>query len=65
MVAPRITPQNRGIYIIVVIMLGLITLGSLGTTAILSFEGRTIPDSITNLGFVALGALGSLFSNHS
>lgn len=60
--ALHITKENKIIYLTVVWMLGLIVLASMAGIIVLSYVEKEIPQALIALGSVAVGALGSLFT---
>ncbi|MBP9726694.1 MAG: hypothetical protein KBD83_04440 [Gammaproteobacteria bacterium] len=60
---PIINEQNKGVYLAVVWILGLIALLALVGVIGLSYLGTDIPQALIALGSVAVGALGSLFTH--
>jgi len=60
-----ITKENRVFYLLVVIFLGITTIGAVIGSSILAGFGKPIPSALVAIGSVAVGALGGLFSKHS
>lgn len=60
---PIINQQNRDVYLTVVLGLGLTSLVSVVGIIILAFIGKEIPQALTAIGSVAVGALGGLLTH--
>lgn len=59
----HITKENKIIYLAVVWFLGTIVLMSIAGIITLTFFVREVPQALIALGSVAVGVLGSLFTN--